>query len=71
MFPCLIIVSRDQPELLHALLALYGHVGGVEIRFDRRHGLPWTGMGDKADRRSVPSPDTDLRDHGFIVVPRP
>jgi hypothetical protein len=71
MFPCLIIVSRDQPELLHALLAHYGHEEEIEIRFDRRRGLPRTGMGGKPDRRSVPSPNTDLRDHGFTVIPRP
>ena len=71
MFPCLIIVSRDQPKLLYALISLYGHEGGVEIRFDRRNGHPRTGVGDKADRRSPPSPDTDLQDHGFIVIPRP
>jgi hypothetical protein len=28
-------------------------------------------MGDELDRRSPPSPDTDLQDHGFIVIPRP
>lgn len=58
-------------ELLHALTALYGNEDGVEIRFDQRHGQPRTGMGDELDRRSPPSPDTDLQDHGFIVIPRP
>ena len=48
MLPCLIIVARDQPELLHALLALYGHEDGVEIRFDQRQGLLWTGPGPPA-----------------------
>ena len=71
MFPCLIIVSRDQPKLLYALISLYGHEDEVEIRFDRRQGLPWTGRGDRPDRRSPPIPDTDLLDHGFIVIPRP
>jgi len=70
MFPCLIIVSRDQPKLLHALISLYGHEDGVEIRFERRDGLPRTGTSDRPDRRSPPSPDTDLQDHGFIVIPR-
>jgi hypothetical protein len=71
MFPCLIIIARDQPELLHALIALYGHENRVEIRFDRRQGLPWTGTGDRPDRRSSPCPDTDLLDRGFIVILRP
>ena len=70
MLACLIIVSRDQPELLHALLALYGNEEGVEIRLDRRNGQAWTGLGDRPDRRSPPSPDTNLEDHGFIVIPR-
>jgi len=71
MLPCLIIVARDQPELLHALLALYGHEDRVEIPFDQRQGLPWTGPGDPPARRSPLCPDTDLLDHGFIVIPRP
>ena len=71
MLACLIIVSRDQPELLHALLALYkGNEEGVEIRLDRRTGQAWTGLGDRPDRRSPPSHDTNLEDHGFIVIPR-
>ena len=71
MLPCLIIVSRNQPELLHALIALYGHEDGVEIRSDRRQGLPWPGMGNQPNRRSPPNADTDLQDHGFIVICRP
>ena len=71
MFPCLIIVSRDAPDLLHALVALYGQTEGVEIRFDQRHGLPWSGPGDPPARRALANPDTDLNDHGFIVIPRP
>jgi len=71
MYPCLIIVARDEPELLRALMSLYGHEPGVQIRFDQRHGLPWTGMGDIPARRSPPNLDTDLEDHGFIVIPRP
>jgi hypothetical protein len=65
MFPCLIIAARDQPALLTALTALYGHGAGVEIRVDRRHGQPASWRGDPEDRRSPPSLDTDLRDHGF------
>lgn len=71
MFPCLIIVSRDQPELWAELTFTYAHEAGVEVRLDRRQGQPLTGMGDRPDRRSPPRPDTDLQDHGFIVIPRP
>jgi len=51
MFPCLIIVSRDAPELLDALVALYGQTEGVAIRFDQWQALPWTGPGDTPVRR--------------------
>ena len=71
MYPCLIIVSREEPGLLRALMGLYGHESGVQIRYDRRCGLPWSGTGDMPARRSPPSLDTDLGDHGFIVIPRP
>jgi hypothetical protein len=71
VFPCLTIVSRDRPHLLRASLSLYGHERGVQNRFDRRHGLPWTATGDPPARRSPPTLDTDLQDHGFIVIPRP
>ena len=71
VFPCLIIVARDQPGLLATLTALYGHVAGVEIRVDRRRGQPDSWRGDPGNRRSPPSLETDLRDHGFIVIPRP
>ena len=68
---CLIIVARDQPELLAQLAFLYAHEPDVEVCFDRRQGEPWTGTGDRPDRRFLPRPDTDLQDHGFIVIPRP
>ena len=71
MTPCLVIVSRDQPELWARLTFTYAHEPDVEVCFDRRQGEPCTGMGDRPDRRSPPSPDTDLQDHGFIVIPRP
>jgi hypothetical protein len=71
MYPRLIIVSREEPGLLRALMGLYGHESGVQIRYDRRRGLPWSGPGDTPARRSPPSLDTDLGDHGFIVIPRP
>ncbi len=68
---CLIIVARDQPELLAQLAFLYAHEPSVEVCFDRRQGQPWTARGDLPDRRVPPRPDTDLHGHGFIVIPRP
>jgi hypothetical protein len=70
MQPCLVIVSQDQPELFARLTAIYAHEAWIEIRLDRRHGPPGAGMADQADRRSPPSPNTDLQDHGFIVILR-
>ena len=67
----LIIVSRDRPDLLATLAIAYGQTGKAEIRFDRRQGQPWTGTGDRPDRRSQPHLDTDLQEHGFLVIPRP
>jgi hypothetical protein len=71
MEPCLIIVARDQPELLAQFAFLYAHEPEVEVCFDRRQGPPLTGRDDRHDRRSPPRPDTDLQDHGFIVILRP
>jgi hypothetical protein len=68
---CLIIVARDQPELLAQFAFLYAHEENVDVCFDRRQGQPGTGMGDQPDRRFPPRPDTDLHAHGFIVIPRP
>ena len=67
---CLIIVSRDQPELLAQLAFMYAHEANVEVCFDRRQRAPWTGMIERRDRRSPPRPDTDLQGHGFIMIPR-
>jgi len=67
---CLIIVARDQPDLLARLAFLYAHEAGVEVCFDRRQGQTGPGMGDRPDRRYPPRPDTDLHAHGFIVIPR-
>jgi hypothetical protein len=68
---CLIIVARDQPDLLAQLAFMYAHEANVEVCFDRRQGQRWNGLGDPPDRRYAPRPDTDLRSHGFIVIPRP
>jgi hypothetical protein len=71
MEQCLIIVARDQPELLAQFAFMYVHEANVEVCFDRRQGEPLTGMSDRPDRRFPPRLDTDLHDHGFIVIPRP
>lgn len=67
----LFIIARDRPELLGTLAAIYGQKAEVEIHFDRRQGQPETGRGDRPDRRARPNRDTDLQDHGFLVIPRP
>jgi len=67
----LIIVSRDRPDLLGTLAIAYGQRGKARIRFDRRKGQPWTGTGDRPDRRARSSRDRDLQKHGFLVIPRP
>ena len=68
---CLVIVARDQPELFERLASIYAHEGWIEVLLDRRHGPSRTGTGDRPDRRSPPSPATDLQHQGFIVIPRP
>ncbi len=68
---CLIIVARDQPELMAQFALLYAHAAEVEVSFDRRQGQPRSGMGNRTERRSPPRPGTDLHDYGFIVVPQP
>ena len=65
-----IIISRDRPDLLGTLAVLYGQKGEVEILFDRRHGQPWPGRGDRPDRRRDPQREQVLRERGFLVIPR-
>jgi len=70
MARCLVIVSRDQPGQLARLTALYGDEEWLDIFLDRRHGDHGTGMGSGPDRRSPPSPHTDLHEQRLIVIPR-
>jgi hypothetical protein len=56
---------------LATVTSIYGHKGEVEIHFDQRHGQLGSWKGNEGDRRSPPSPDTDLQDHGFVVICRP
>ena len=64
----LIIVAQDRPKLLAQLRFLYARAAAVEVRLDRRQGQPWAG--DGPDRRTPRHADTDLHDHGFVVVHR-
>ncbi len=67
----LVIVSRNRPELFGTLASIYGQKGEVEICFDRRKGQPWTGMGDRPERRAQLSLATEHQEHGFLVIRRP
>ena len=67
----LVIIARDRPEFWVTWASFYGGAGKVEVLFDRRQGQPWPGRGDRPDRRTQPHRDTDLQDHGFLVIPRP
>ena len=68
---CLVIVSRDRPDLLHTLhRIIYGPEGSLEIRFDQRHRQLQGWGGEDGERRSAFTRDSELRDHGFMVVPR-
>ena len=67
----LVIVSRDQPELLKTLTSIYRYEKAVEIRLDRRHGQLDSVMREGGDRRSPLPRDALLREHGFVVVSQP
>ncbi len=70
MEPCLVVVARDQPELFARLTAVYAGEEWIEVRLDRRTGQPWAGTGERPNRRASPRLDTDLADHGFVVIAR-
>ena len=67
----LIIVSRDRPDLFRVLVDTCSQTGTVDILMDRRRGQPWTGPGDRPQRRGRPNRDRILEERGFIVVPQP
>lgn len=72
----LVIMERGQFDLYRYLRQDFVEYKHVEVILDRRHeyrmpqaevhGLP----GQIADRRRSMSFDTDLRHHGFVIVPR-
>jgi hypothetical protein len=68
---CLVIVSRERPELVRELAAIiYGPQGEVEIQLDRRYRQLRTWGGGGVDRRSPFTGAAHLHDHGFVVIPR-
>jgi hypothetical protein len=68
---CLVIVSRDRPDLLHTLSSvIYGPEGSLEIRFDQRYRQLHGWRDEDQERRITLGRESDLRDHGFMVVPR-
>ncbi len=68
---CLIIVSRDRPDLWQELNQNYAQAEGVDIILDRRGWRRWTFPPDDTDRRSPSSIGSDFPAEGFVVVPRP
>jgi hypothetical protein len=68
---CLVIVSRDRPDLLRTLSSvIYGPEGSLEIRLDQRYRQLQGWKGEDRERRTALGRDSDLEDHGFMVVPR-
>jgi hypothetical protein len=66
----LVIIARDRPELWVTWTSFYGGAGEVEVVVDRRLSQPWAG-GDRPDRRTPSNREIDLRERGFLVIPRP
>ena len=69
MARCLVIVSREEPELFERLAALYAQEGWIEVRLDRRRGEAGLASASGPERRSSPRAQTDLREHGYIAIP--
>jgi hypothetical protein len=67
----LVIIARDRPEVWVTWAAFYGGAEQVEVLVERRQGQPWTGRGDRPDRRVPPHRHMDGRTQGFLVIPRP
>jgi hypothetical protein len=66
---CLIVVSRNRPEVLQELQQRHIHLDGVEVILDRRQQqIPVEGG---IDRRAPPRVETDLRRQAFVVITRP
>ena len=69
MARCLVIVSRDQPELFQRLTSIYEQEEWIDILLDRRRGAAGLASASGPERRSSPRAQTDLREHGYIAIP--
>jgi hypothetical protein len=67
---CLIVVSRNRPDLELELRQAYAPGVGVDIIVDRRRRQRWMWPGEGAVRPPSRT-DLDLQRQGFAVVPRP
>ena len=72
----LIIVARDQPDLLRYLVKQFAGRKEVRVLQDRRQWerrqrrLTWEPERRNADRRTPLSINTDLRRRSFLIVPK-
>ncbi len=71
MWRWLVIIARDRPDLWVTWASFYGEAGAVEVRYDQRRGLPWSGREDHPDRRARLPRQSDLQERGFLVISRP
>lgn len=65
----LIVVARDQPEVLQALTRRFERNEEVQVLLDRRRGA-WR-PGDRTnqiDRRRPPSIETDVRSRQYVIA---
>ncbi len=72
----LVIVARDQPDLLRHLKQTLTEFHGVEVILDRRHGgrWQWTQSRERqdqdADRRLMANRESDLGNRSFLIIPQ-
>jgi len=73
---CLVIVSREEPELWRHMAQYNGEIKGVQVLLDRRQrerrqqGQPVALERRRADRRRSSPADGDLRCQPFLTVPQ-
>ena len=65
----LIVVARDQPEVLQALTRRFAGNEEVRVFQDRRQGV-WRpgGLKDEIERRRPPSIETDVNYRQYVIV---
>ena len=66
----LVIIAHDRPDLWVTWAAFYGGAARVEVLFDRRQGRPCPRRGDRPDRRTRLTRESDLQARGVLVIPR-